>query len=109
MAGVAEGMLSSPSFEAVVAIPRWRDAPLDISSVPRAETLVKFLAAAPSSAPDPPFEHVEFHDPFLVYYSSGTTGVPKAIVHAVGNITLSLVKEGRLHEGTTEKSAGLQV
>ncbi|KAH6689621.1 acetoacetyl-coenzyme A synthetase [Plectosphaerella plurivora] len=108
MTGVSKGMLSSPSFEALVTIPRWRDAPLDVSSVPRAETLTKFLASAPLSTAYPAFEHVEFHDPFLVYYSSGTTGVPKAIVHAVGNITLNLIKEGRLHEGTTEKSAGLQ-
>jgi acetoacetyl-CoA synthetase len=53
-----------------------------------------FLAAA-----DRPlaFEQVAFDDPLWVLYSSGTTGLPKAIVHGHGGILLELLKQLNLH------------
>ncbi|NNN20004.1 MAG: acetoacetate--CoA ligase [Acidimicrobiaceae bacterium] len=39
------------------------------------------------------FERVEFSDPLWILYSSGTTGLPKPIVHGHGGITLELLKE----------------
>jgi acetoacetyl-CoA synthetase len=43
------------------------------------------------------FEHVPFEHPLWVLYSSGTTGLPKAIVQSQGGILLEHLKMLRLH------------
>lgn len=106
MAEVAEGMKDVEEFRGIISQPRWQDAPADISGVPTAVTLADFLAAAPSS--EPIFEQVAFADPFLIVYSSGTTGTPKCIVHSTGGVILSGHKEARLHRCVDEKSTQLQ-
>jgi acetoacetyl-CoA synthetase len=55
-----------------------------------------------SGWPDDPggdleFEHVSFDHPLWVLYSSGTTGLPKAIVHGHGGILLEHLKKLHLH------------
>ncbi|MEX0840447.1 MAG: acetoacetate--CoA ligase, partial [Parvibaculum sp.] len=52
-----------------------------------------------ASAPDTPlsFARLPFSHPLYIMYSSGTTGVPKCIVHSAGGTLLQHLKEHRLH------------
>ena len=45
----------------------------------------------------PVFERLPFDHPLFVMYSSGTTGVPKCIVHGAGGTLLQHLKEHQLH------------
>ena len=51
----------------------------------------------PYEAKKPIFEQVEFNHPLYILYSSGTTGVPKCIVHGAGGTLLQHLKEHALH------------
>jgi acetoacetyl-CoA synthetase len=43
------------------------------------------------------FEQLPFDHPLFIMYSSGTTGVPKCIIHSAGGVLLQHLKEHRLH------------
>ena len=45
----------------------------------------------------PDFRRLPFSQPLYILYSSGTTGVPKCIVHSAGGTLLQHAKELRLH------------
>ncbi|MBX9464202.1 MAG: acetoacetate--CoA ligase [Aquamicrobium sp.] len=58
------------------------------------ETALSPFAPAPLE-----FERQAFDHPLYILFSSGTTGIPKCIVHSAGGALLQHVKEQRLHAG----------
>jgi acetoacetyl-CoA synthetase len=80
------------SIQSTVVVPFTGDA-LNLTAVPNAVVWQEFAAtdAAPQYAALP-FDH-----PLYVMYSSGTTGVPKCIVHGAGGTLLQHLKEHVLH------------
>ncbi|MEO9339459.1 acetoacetate--CoA ligase [Mesorhizobium sp. SB112] len=70
------------------------------AGIDRAEPFSQAIAAI---AEEPlTFEHLPFSHPLYILFSSGTTGIPKCIVHSAGGTLLQHVKEHRLHAGIGE-------
>ena len=61
----------------------------------KAETLDRALSSYAPKAVE--FERLPFAHPLYILFSSGTTGIPKCIVHSAGGTLLQHVKEQRLH------------
>ena len=78
----------------VVIVPYLGHAGDVAKQVPRARTLEDFLK--PYAAKPLTFERLPFNHPIYILYSSGTTGVPKCIVHGAGGTLLQHLKEHRL-------------
>ncbi len=83
-----------PTLKRVVVVPYLSEDP-DLSRLGDAVLLDDFLA--PFAAAPIEFEQVEFNHPLYILYSSGTTGVPKCIVHGTGGTLLQHIKEHLLH------------
>src|SRR5256885_3020987 len=92
---VAEIAQRIASIEQVVVVPYLRDRP-DISSVTRAITYEAFVASAAGQS-TLEFAHLPFDHPLYIMYSSGTTGLPKCMVHGAGGTLLQHQKEHVLH------------
>ena len=81
------------TLEQVVVIPVVSDQP-DCSGLSKAVLWEDFLD---SSAAEMNFAQLPFDHPLFIMYSSGTTGMPKCIVHGAGGTLIQHLKEHQLH------------
>ncbi|KAI1820602.1 acetoacetate-CoA ligase [Xylaria intraflava] len=105
MTEVVAGMKGCSNFRGLVSIRRFHDT-MDISNIAKVQTLHEFLGKR--EIVTPPIERIPFHEPFLICFSSGTTGIPKAIVHSVGGVLVNFAKESRFHEDARPGGVSLQ-
>jgi acetoacetyl-CoA synthetase len=96
LAKVKEIVAELPSVKKVVVARYIRKEGHEVASIPNGVMLREFV--------DPwrwqteiEFAPLPFDHPLYILYSSGTTGVPKCIVHSAGGTLLQHLKEHRLH------------
>ncbi len=84
-----------PEIERVVVVPH-EGAPVDPAGLPGGITWNGYVRA--DGAPPPlTFARLPFDHPLYIMYSSGTTGLPKCMVHGAGGTLLQHLKEHALH------------
>ncbi|GMV61484.1 MAG: acetoacetate-CoA ligase [Parvibaculum sp.] len=81
-----------PSLEHVAIVPFIGEGKKELA---KAEDWPTLLASAPEASLS--FARLPFSHPLYIMYSSGTTGIPKCIVHSAGGTLLQHLKEHRLH------------
>ena len=83
-----------PSIERVIVAP-YGDVPLAVDETENMQAFDQFTSGF--SPGEIEFEYLPFNHPLYIMFSSGTTGVPKCIVHGAGGTLLQHLKEHRLH------------
>ncbi|HLN24684.1 MAG TPA: acetoacetate--CoA ligase [Patescibacteria group bacterium] len=91
LAAIGAGL---PSVEKLVVVPYLAEVP-DLADIPRAVTLGAFIA--PYFGGRIAFNRLPFDHPLYIMFSSGTTGVPKCILHSAGGTLIQHLKEHQLH------------
>jgi acetoacetyl-CoA synthetase len=92
--------LQIPSIEKIIVVP-YTEERADLKEIPRAVHYQDFLS--PQKGLDIHFEQLPFDHPVYILYSSGTTGVPKCIVHGTGGTLIQHLKELILHTDLKEE------
>lgn len=82
-----------PTPSKMVVVPYLGDAETVAARLPKGVALGDFIAAFPAAPVT--FERLPFNHPVYILFSSGTTGVPKCIVHGAGGTLLQHLKEHR--------------
>jgi acetoacetyl-CoA synthetase len=91
---VAELQAAMPTLERTVLIGYLQSEP-DAAGLSDVMRWTDLLASGGGAALE--FERVPFEHPLWVLYSSGTTGLPKAIVQSQGGILIEQLKKSHLH------------
>ena len=93
---IRELVAGLPSLEATILVPNLDGESAEIA-VDGAKSWDALFDAAPDPQGDIEFTQVPFAHPLWILFSSGTTGLPKAIVHSHGGILLEQLKLSSLH------------
>ncbi len=96
---ISEIIKDLPSIEKIVVVP-YKNLEPDISAMANGVLFEDFLAR---EATDLEFEQLPANHPLYILYSSGTTGVPKCIVHGAVGTLLQHIKELKLHSDVTRE------
>ncbi|MGZ5232312.1 MAG: acetoacetate--CoA ligase, partial [Burkholderiales bacterium] len=91
---IREVLTKLPSVERTVIVP-YVSAQPDLADIRGGTVMQDFIA--PFAEREIAFARLPFNHPLYIMFSSGTTGVPKCIVHGAGGTLLQHLKEHRLH------------
>lgn len=87
-----------PSIEHLIVVP-YRKHDLNL---PNLSTALMWDKVVSGDVTEIEFEQLPFDHPIYIMYSSGTTGLPKCMVHGAGGVLLQHVKELGLHTDLRE-------
>lgn len=93
LAKVREVQPNLPGLKKTIIVPFVNETP-NIGGLSDAVTTHEFLS--PFKPAEMSYEAVNFNHPLFIMFSSGTTGIPKCIVHGHGGTLLQHLKEHRL-------------